>query len=117
MLQEDLDLCERGFTVANARSLTEAGASVDAGKGAIILGINRVMEEGKFGLFCDRLEAAFPKEHVIYALKCGDGYRDETRLKLTVAEFRRKERELDPALTLFVPELTAKHKATKTRSK
>lgn len=117
MLQEDLDLCERGFTVANARSLVEAGADVDAAKGAIILGVNRVMEENKFSLFCDRLEAAFPKEHVIYALKCGDGYRDETRLKLTVAEFRRKERELDPALTLFVPELTAKHKATKTRSK
>jgi len=105
MLQEDLDLCERGFTVQNARSLTEPGAAVDASKGAIILGVNRVMEENKFGAFCDRLEAAFPKEHILYALKCGDGYRDETRLKLTVAEFRRKERELDPALTLFVPEI------------
>lgn len=105
MLQEDLDLCERGFTVQNARSLAEPGAAVDASKGAIILGINRVMEEKKFGTFCDRLEKAFPSTHVLYALKCGDGYRDETRLKLTVAEFRRKERELDPALTMFVPEL------------
>lgn len=105
MLQEDLDLCERGFTVQNARSLTEPGAAVDASKGSIILGVNRVMEEGKFGAFCDRLEKAFPAAHVVYALKCGDGYRDETRLKLTLAEFRRKERELDPALTMFVPEL------------
>lgn len=107
MLQDDLELCERGFSVQNARSLTEPGAAVDASKGAIVLGINRLMEEGKFGVFCDRLEAAFPKTHPLFALKCGDGYRDETRLKLTVAELRRKERELDPALTLFIPELRA----------
>ncbi|MBI2385300.1 MAG: tetratricopeptide repeat protein [Elusimicrobia bacterium] len=117
MLQEDLELCERGFTVQNARSLAEPGAAVDSSKGAIILGVNRVMEENKFGTFCDRLEAAFPKEHVLYALKCGDGYRDETRLKLTVAEFRRKERELDPALTLFVPEIKGNSPAPKPRRK
>ncbi len=107
MLQEDLELCERGFSVQNARSLVESGGPMNARSGAIILGINRLMEENKYGAFCDLLEKAFPKDHPVYALKCGDGYRDETRLTLTVAEFRRKERELDPALTLFVPEITA----------
>ncbi len=102
MLQDDLDLCERGFTVQNARSVVDEKALVP-GKAAIIVGVNRVMEEGRFGAFCDALEAAVPKNAVLQALKCGDGYREETRLKLTAAEFRRKERELDPALTLFVP--------------
>lgn len=108
MLQEDLDLCERGFSVGNARTLLEPGAKLDASKGAIVLGVNRVMEEGRFAAFCAALESAFPASHVLYALKCGDGYRDETRLRLTLAEFRAKERELDPALTLFIPELKGK---------
>jgi len=103
MLQDDLELCERGFTVQNARTLLEPGASADVSKGAIVLGVNRVMEEGKFAAFCTALEKAYPAKHVLYALKCGDGYRDETRLRLTLAEFRRQERELDPALTLFIP--------------
>ena len=108
MLQDDLDLCERGFSVGNARSLTEADGGVDVSKGSIILGINRLLEEGTFSKFCSLLEAAFPKEHPVFGLKCADGYRDEARVSMTIGEFRRKERELDPALTLFVPELKAR---------
>lgn len=102
MLQDDLDLCERGFSVQNARSVVDDKA-LQPGKAAIIVGVNRVMEEGRFGAFCDALEAAVPAGTVLQALKCGDGYRDESRVLLKVGELRRKERELDPALTLFVP--------------
>ncbi|MEQ1566517.1 MAG: hypothetical protein ABMA64_12820, partial [Myxococcota bacterium] len=56
----------------------EAGLPLDARSGAIIMGINRLMEENKYGAFCDLLEKAFPKTHAVYALKCGDGYRDDT---------------------------------------
>lgn len=103
MLQDDLDLCERGFLVSNARGLLEPGAGVEPSTGAIILGINRLMEIGEFGKFCGLLEAAYPKDHPVYGLKCADGYRDETRVSMTVGELRGRERSLDPALTLFVP--------------
>jgi hypothetical protein len=104
MLQDDPGLCERGFSVQNGLGVVASEDALNPRKASIIIGINRLFEDGSFGPFCDRLEAAFSKEHPVYALKCGDGYRDETRLNLSVGEFRRKERELDPALTLFVPE-------------
>ncbi len=104
MLQDDLELCEKGFSVQNARTFTEPGAALESHKGAIILGINRLFEEGTFKIFCDRLEAAYPKNHPVYGLKCGDGYRDETRVEMTAGSFRSKERELDPALSLFIPQ-------------
>jgi len=104
MLQDDLELCEKGFSVQNARSLVEEDGAIAADKGSIILGINRLFEEGTFSAFCDRLEAAFPKDHPLFGLKCADGYRDETRLQMTVGEFRGKERELDFALSLYIPQ-------------
>jgi len=117
MLQDDLEMCERGFTVANARSLVTSDAAFDAGKGAIVLGINRLFEENIFGKFCDLLDAAFPESHPVLALKCADGYREEKRLAMTVGEFRRKERELDPALTLFIPQAAAAKPAPKPAAK
>jgi Flp pilus assembly protein TadD/precorrin-2 methylase len=105
MLQEDLELCERGFQVANARAFTEPDGAFDVEQGAIILGVNRLFEERTFSAFCDRLEAAYPKDHPVYGLKCADGYRDETRVSLTAGTFRSKERELDPALSLFIPQV------------
>lgn len=108
MLQDDLELCDRGFSVLNARVATASQNGLDPARGSIIMGINRLFEENSFGKFCDLLESRFPKNHPVFALKCGDGYREDTRQSLTVAEFRRRERELDPALTLFIPELGAK---------
>jgi tetratricopeptide (TPR) repeat protein len=103
MLQEDLELCERGFSVANARSLLDRPGALDSEKDAIILGINRVLEEGKFGALCDLLEDSYPASHRLYGLKCADGTREESRVPLSVGELRRRERELDPASTFFVP--------------
>lgn len=103
MLQDDLDICERGFSVANARSLLEPGVGADPSSAAIILGINRLMEVGTFSDFCGLLEAAYPKDHRLFGLKCADGYREQTRVELTVGELRAKERSLDPALTLYLP--------------
>lgn len=108
MLQDDLDLCEKGFSVQNARSLTEPGAAFETDKGSIILGVNRLFEENTFSVFCDRLEKAFPKNHPVFGLKCADGYREETRLALTAGEFRKKERDLDWAISLFIPQKTKK---------
>ena len=111
MLQDDLDLCERGFQVANARSLMQPGAGFDATKGAVVLGVNRLFEEGTFAAFCALLEKAYPKDHPVFGLKCGDGYREETRVVMTAGGFRSKERELDPALSLFIPQVKARVKA------
>lgn len=108
MLQDDLELCDRGFAVLNARIAAASKNGIDPARGSIIMGVNRLIEENSFGKFCDILESHFPKNHPVFALKCGDGYREDTRQALTVAEFRRRERELDPALTLFIPELGAK---------
>lgn len=104
MLQDDLDLCERGFSVQNGRSVVAEGAALDPRRGAIVLGINRLMEENRFGAFCDALVAAYGAGHPVHALKCGDGYREETRVALTAGTMKSKERELDPASTLFIPE-------------
>lgn len=117
MLQDDLELCEKGFQVQNARNFTLPGERFETGSGSIILGINRLFEENTFGVFCDRLEAAFPKSHPVYGLKCPDGYREEVRVPMTVGEFRRKERDLDPALSLFLPELKSAAPPTKPAAK
>lgn len=104
MLQDDLDLCERGFAVQNGRSVVVDGAPLDPRRGAIVLGINRLMEENLFGKFCDVLTSAYGAGHPLHALKCGDGYREEVRRLLKVGDLRSQERELDPASTLFIPE-------------
>ncbi len=107
LLQDDLEFCEKGFAVQNARALTLPGGRVEPETASLFLGINRLFEEGTFGVFCDQIEKVFAKDHPVYGLKCPDGYRQETRLKMTVAELRRKERDFDPHLSLFLPMIKA----------
>ncbi|UPT75772.1 MAG: hypothetical protein M0D55_08925 [Elusimicrobiota bacterium] len=104
MLQDDLELCERGFTVQNARSVVEDAGALDPRRGAIVLGVNRVMEENRYAAFADALAKTYGAAHPVHALKCGDGYREETRVRLTVGDLRSKEKDLDPASTFFIPE-------------
>ena len=98
-----VDALSGGFLVCKADRVLERKNFLKTDFPAILLCLDQVVAGGKYGVFCDRLEAAYPRGHRVFGVKCGDNHGEAVRLSGRVDQLRRWEGKIVHMMSLVLP--------------
>lgn len=102
------DPLSRGFHACMAETILRPGAGPRKGAAAVLLCLDRVVRAGRFGAFCRRIEASYPRDHKVLAVKCADSSSKAVRLSGRVDQLRGWEKNIVHMMSLVVPEFAGK---------
>ena len=98
----------RGYYMGMAETMLRPESGPRKGGAAVLLCLDSVVRQGRFGDFCRRMKAAYPGDHKIFAVKCADSYSQAVRLSGRVDQLASWEKSNVHMMSLIVPEFGGK---------
>jgi len=86
--REDFGILGRGFLACLADQALEWDEPGRPDVAWVLLGVDRLVERGRFASLCERIQGWYPPEHRAWAVKCADGRGQSILTAGTVAGLR-----------------------------
>lgn len=99
-----LDLLSHGFSVCSAsRIIKDRSFHLRSDAPLIVLGLDALVKNEGFDMFCDLIEATYPKGHPIHCVKCRDGSSEKIYLSSNVQRLRGLKNKIVHMMSLVLP--------------
>ncbi|NNN04452.1 MAG: hypothetical protein HKL90_00990 [Elusimicrobia bacterium] len=98
-----MGVLSNGFLVCNADETVNNPKVLAPEMPVILFGVDTIVSRGRFGEFCGRIEASYPAEQPIYAIKCRDSYGEPVRLVGRVLDLRGWESRIIHMMSIILP--------------
>ena len=103
LMTEQYEIFSRGFHVYHAEMIIGNPDSLTTAATVVALCVDDCIARKSYAGFCARVEAAYPADHRVYAVRCADGAAGNSLLTTTVGDLRKMENKISYMMSLVLP--------------
>ncbi|MDO8805597.1 MAG: SAM-dependent methyltransferase [Elusimicrobiota bacterium] len=103
LMTDQYEIFSRGFHVYHAEMIIGRPESLTTAATVIALCVDDCIARKTFAGFCAQVEAAYPANHRIYAVRCEDGASGNAVLTTTAGGLRKMESRISYMMSLVLP--------------
>ena len=103
MLENGVEAFAHDVCILHAGAIAAGSIRLTPAVPTILIGVDSVASAGPFRALVDRLEAAYPRRHLAYGVRCRDGRQENVFFSTEIERLRDLESRIAPMLSLAIP--------------